>query len=408
MIKKRLGIYGGTFSPPHKGHIEAAEAFMREMKLDELLIIPTFLPPHKESADGATPLDRLNMCRIAFSHIPNTYISDMEIKRGGKSYTYLTLEELLGPDTDIFFLVGTDMILTFDLWKRYEYIFSLATICYARRESDKENDEKIDEKVRQYENLGATIVKINHQVNEISSTDARSLDDTSALSKYVTKEVEEYIFAHSLYGAFGGAEKDLSEKVSALMSERRFTHTLGVCAAAEKIALAVCPPLVTKARICGLLHDVTKEMKQWELVGKYSIALSDDDRTSPETLHALTACSYIKEHFPEFAEPQILSAIRTHTTGSPNMGLLNKILFVADFIEENRRYESSSEVREALYSSFVKGDRDECIYALDLAAISSIDRTLSHLKAYGKPVHTLTHKTRQSLKTSIEKQSRGN
>lgn len=408
MAKKRLGIYGGTFSPPHNGHIEAAEAFVSEMKLDELLIIPTFLPPHKESADGATPFDRLNMCRIAFSHIPNTYVSDMEIKRGGKSYTYLTLEELSGPDTDIFFLVGTDMILTFDLWKRYEYIFTLATICYARRESDKDIDVKIDEKVRQYENLGAKIVKINHKVNEISSTEARSLADAKDLSLCVAKEVCEYIFAHSLYGASGGAENELSEKVRGLMSERRFTHTLGVIDAAEKIALAVCPALVTKARICGLLHDVTKEMKQWELVGRYSISLSDDDRLSPETLHALTACSYIKEHFPEFADSEILSAIRTHTTGSPNMGLLNKILFVADFIEENRRYESSKEVREELYSAFAKGDREYSVYALDLAAISSIDRTLSHLKAYGKPVHTLTHKTRESLKNIIEKQSRGN
>ena len=408
MAKKRLGIYGGTFSPPHKGHIEAAEAFMREMKLDELLIIPTFLPPHKEAGDGATPTDRLNMCRIAFSHIPNTYISDMEIKRGGKSYTYLTLEELSHPDTDIFFLVGTDMILTFDLWKRYEYIFSLATICYARRESDSENDVKIDEKVGQYEKLGAKIVKINHKVHEISSTDVRSLADARELSLYVTRDVCEYIFAHSLYGTSGGAEKELSEKVKELMSERRFTHTLGVVAAAEKIALAVCPSLTSKARICALLHDVTKEMKQWELVGRYSLSLSNDDRLSPETLHALTACSYIKEHFPKFADSEILSAIRTHTTGSPNMGLLNKILFVADFIEENRRYEASKEIREELYLTFARGNSQDSRHALDLAVVSSIDRTLSHLKAYGKPVHTLTHKTRESLINSIEKQSRGN
>ena len=83
----RLGVYGGTFSPPHLGHIESAEAFYREMKLDKLLIIPTFIPPHKEAKDDASPEDRLEMCKLAFSHIPNTEISDMEIKRGGKSYT---------------------------------------------------------------------------------------------------------------------------------------------------------------------------------------------------------------------------------------------------------------------------------------------------------------------------------
>ena len=98
----RLGIYGGTFSPPHKGHVEAAEAFSREMKLDKLLIIPTFVPPHKTTADDATPEQRLEMCRLAFSHIKNAEISDMEIKRGGTSYTYLTLEELSSRDVELF------------------------------------------------------------------------------------------------------------------------------------------------------------------------------------------------------------------------------------------------------------------------------------------------------------------
>lgn len=399
MKKIRLGIYGGTFSPPHKGHVRAAEAFMKEMRLDKLLVIPTCLPPHKEAGDGASAEDRLNMCRIAFSHIPNTVISDMEIKRGGRSYTYLTLEELSSEDTEIFFLVGTDMILTFDLWKRYEYIFTLATICYARRENDEENSSKIEEKIRQYEKLGAKIVEIKHEVTEISSTDIRDSLDSPDAAYYLTDGVGEYIASHSLYGCEGGKEQALAEKIKKFMSRRRFIHTLGVVKACERIALAVCPALAEKARICGLLHDVTKEMEQGELIEKYKIPVTEEDVSSPETLHALTSPYYIKEHFPEFAESDILSAIRTHTTGSPEMGLLNKILFVADFVEENRRYQSSIELRERLYSALDTDDRDKCIRALDLAAIASIDSTLAHLESKNKPVHSLTLRTLDALKS---------
>lgn len=401
MAKKRLGIYGGTFSPPHKGHIEAAEAFRREMQLDELLIIPTFLPPHKEAGDGATPTDRLNMCRIAFSHIQNCHVSDMEICRGGKSYTYITLEELKAPDTELFFLCGTDMILTFDLWKRYEYIFSLATICYARRECDEQISLKLQEKIGQYRELGANIIEINHVVNEISSTDVRNSINSPSVVEYLTPGVSFYIGLHKLYGSDGGVISSLSGRISRLMSERRFTHTLGVVNAAEKIALNVCPSLTAKACICAFLHDVTKEMNQNELICRYQIKLTEEDAASPEIIHALTAPQYIKEYFPEFASEDILSAIKTHTTGSPEMKLLNTILFVADYIEENRKYESSATLRQELYSSFENRSPVECVLSLNKAAVSSINYTLSHLSSIGKPIHSLTLSTRESLLNSI-------
>ncbi|MBQ8320741.1 MAG: nicotinate (nicotinamide) nucleotide adenylyltransferase [Clostridia bacterium] len=195
----RLGIYGGTFSPPHIGHTEAAAAFVKQMKLDRLLVIPTFTPPHKDFSEEAGAERRLEMCRLAFSSIPMAEVSDLEIKRGGKSYTYITLEELSEGGNELFFLCGTDMLLTFDLWKRYEYIFSLATICYARRESDKQNDEKIKEKIRQYEKLGAKIVKIEHSVTEVSSSQLRLDIKRGGRVPYLHKAVQNYIQEKGLY-----------------------------------------------------------------------------------------------------------------------------------------------------------------------------------------------------------------
>ena len=392
----RLGIYGGTFSPPHIGHVEAAEAFYRELKLDKLLIIPTFIPPHKVSKDDAGAEDRLNMCKLAFSHIPNTEVSDIEIKRGGKSYTYLTLEELSREGVELYFLCGTDMILTFDQWKRYEYIFTLASICYARRENYRENDLKIEEKIRQYEKLGAKIIKVDHNVTEISSSDIRaSLSDGKAA--FLNKSVIEYINLFGLYGSELNFDK-LYRFAKSNMSEKRIKHTLGVVKAAERIASALSPELKNKAKICAYLHDVTKEKDQQALIEGYGIFLSTDDLASPETLHALTAPPFIREHLAEYATFEILFAIKTHTTGSPDMSLLGKILFVADFIEENRIYESSKNVREQLYCDLESKDLEHRLLSLDKAALSSIDYTVSHLKNINKPIHNLTLETRDCLK----------
>ena len=393
----RLGIYGGTFSPPHVGHVEAAEAFCREMNLDKLLIIPTFVPPHKIKSDDATSEQRLEMCRLAFSHIPCAEISDMEIKRGGKSYTYLTLEELSGDGVELFFLCGTDMILTFDEWKRYEYIFSLATICYARRENDAQNTLKIREKIGQYEKMGAKIVEIDHDVKEISSTEIREMIAHRSEDTPISKAVLNYVWKERIY-SFSENSVKLEDTIRSLLSERRFLHTLGVARAAVRIANAVDEALAAKAKVAAMLHDVTKEMDQQALVEKYGISLSDDDTRSPEILHAITAVPYVSEHFPEFAAEEILSAIRSHTTGDENMSILAKIIFVADYIEEGRKYAASKELRHRLYSELdASQNESEALLALNKAVVSSIDYTLAHLESRGGFIHQKTRLTREAV-----------
>ena len=198
---KKLGIYGGTFSPPHNGHVGAAEAFMRQISPDELLIIPDFLPPHKQIDNDATAQDRLEMCRLAFSHIPNTTVSDIEIKRGGKSYTAITLTELSFGECELYFVCGTDMLLTLDSWYDFRRIFNLATICYVRRECDSEISELIDGRVREYtEKYGAKIIPISADVIEISSSELRArIVSRENVEQYICKPVLSYIEQKGLY-----------------------------------------------------------------------------------------------------------------------------------------------------------------------------------------------------------------
>ena len=131
----RLGIFGGTFNPPHIGHARLAEHFVEKLGLDRLLVIPTAQPPHKEAKELADSSDRINMCMLAF---PDALISDIEIARGGKSYTYDTLCEIkqLYPGYELFFIVGSDMLLSFNRWYKHEEILDMVTLCAADRQEE--------------------------------------------------------------------------------------------------------------------------------------------------------------------------------------------------------------------------------------------------------------------------------
>ena len=197
----RVGIYGGTFAPVHNGHVAAAKAFMEQMKLDYLFIIPTCLPPHKQMDFSDDPIFRLRMCELAFEDIDGVVISDTEIKRGGRSYTYDTLVELTRPNTRLFLMCGTDMVLTFDTWYRFEDIFKLCYPVYVRRENDPILTKKIVDKITEYYNkYGVMFRRIVTEPIELSSTQIRrKVASGEDISRLVPKKVAEFISRNGLY-----------------------------------------------------------------------------------------------------------------------------------------------------------------------------------------------------------------
>ena len=198
----RIGIFGGTFAPVHNGHIEAAKAFMEQMKLDYLYIMPACMPPHKQIDPSDDPIYRLRMCELAFSDIDGVLISDLEIKRGGKSYTYDTLVELSRPDARLFFMCGTDMVLTFDTWYRAEDLFKLCYPVYVRRENDPIMTQRIVEKINEYyQKYGVMFRRIIVDPIEISSTQIRKkVAAGEDISNLVPKNVAKFIKDNGLYG----------------------------------------------------------------------------------------------------------------------------------------------------------------------------------------------------------------
>lgn len=199
---RRVGIYGGTFSPPHLGHLHAAKAFFSEMRLDELIVIPTLIPPHKTRQDTATAEDRLEMCRRTFAFSKAVTVSDLEIRRGGKSYTSDTLAALSGDGRTLLFLCGTDMFLTLEEWHEPEKIFHLAEIAFLARREDEKEWEKMEQAARLYqEKYGAVVHRLHACACENSSSAIRLLRKSGdeKWASLVAPAVAAYIKEKGLY-----------------------------------------------------------------------------------------------------------------------------------------------------------------------------------------------------------------
>jgi len=197
----RIGIYGGTFAPVHNGHVKAAEEFFRQMELDLLYIIPAAVPPHKHIDACDDPHHRLKMCELAFAGMERVFVSDMEIARGGRSYTVDTLRALTGEDRRLFLLMGTDMMLTLDKWREAEDIFRLCYPVYMRRENDPIIEGQIVAKNKEYlARYGKIVRRVPMEFVDISSTEIRDrVKHGAPIDGVVPPAVAQYIKEHQLY-----------------------------------------------------------------------------------------------------------------------------------------------------------------------------------------------------------------
>ena len=197
----KTGIFGGTFNPVHKGHIMLAEYCMDSVGLDRIIMIPTAVPPHKISNNLASENDRLNMCKLACRGKENFFVSDIEIKRQGKSYTYETLTQLkeIYPDDHLYTIMGADMFLTLNRWKNPEIIFEKSSIITIPRDEENKHElENFYNKVLKA--MGASSVILPNPVMSVSSTFIReNLDNFNLISDMLDKGVYDYIIKNNLY-----------------------------------------------------------------------------------------------------------------------------------------------------------------------------------------------------------------
>ena len=186
-VKQKIGVFGGTFNPPHIGHILVAETALRELKLDKLIIVPAGTPPHKE-LPNSTPSSqtRFELTSLAFKHVPNIIISDIEILKQEASYAIDTVNSIYdeNPNVSIYLIMGTDMYLTLDTWKEAEKLLSLVVpVVFARYTDDYKsiNDYSIFLKNR----FGVSTEVIANQIIEVSSSGLRNMLPLRKGAEYV-------------------------------------------------------------------------------------------------------------------------------------------------------------------------------------------------------------------------------
>lgn len=196
----KLGVYGGTFNPVHSGHVRLARRYMEAARLDRLLVIPAREPPHKDAPDLIAGEDRMEMCRLAFGPLAGCSVSDLELRRPGKSYTVDTLEQLRTayPAERLCLLMGGDMFLTVTQWKGWQRIFALAELCVGARDCDQTG--RLEAEKRRLEGLGARCELVRLDPMVVSSTQVRERAARGeSIAGLVPAEVEAYIAEHRLY-----------------------------------------------------------------------------------------------------------------------------------------------------------------------------------------------------------------
>ena len=375
-----IGIYGGTFNPPHLGHIRAAQMAVEALGLQQLLVIPDRIAPHKQLPEGsASPEQRLRMLELALEGEKGITVSDLELRREGPSYTYETVEQLHAryPDDQLILLMGTDMFLSFHQWRYPERILKHAQLGVFYRGTHGERAD-IDRVKAEMEQQGYTVHLLQNEVVDISSTQLRRMLAFECASPFLPKGVEAFIRENGLYGT-GRSYKNLPMEelepvVISLLKESRVRHVLGcrdtAAALAERWGVDV-----TDAARAGMLHDITKALDgplQLTLCREYGTILDDFSIRYPKTLHALTGSLVAERIFGE--NKAVVDAIRSHTTGKADMNLLEIIIYVADYMEPNRDFPGVERLRELAFTD------------IHAALKLGLEYTLEHLKHQGAEV----------------------
>lgn len=376
----RIGIFGGSFNPPHEGHVLAVREFQRQLELDRLLIIPAGDPPHKTlSANSPTDIQRLEMTKLAFGEVEHTEVLDLEIKRQGLSYTADTIEILRRDylEDELFLLMGTDMFYSFGSWYQPERITKEATLAVVHRDAD--SPEKLKNCARDLEEkLGARIVFVENRYLPHSSTSVRAMIAFDCAETYLVPSVLDYIRKNGLY--YSGKKRkelpfeELKEVSLSLHKSKRVNHVIGCSDTAAALAEHY-GASVDSARRAGILHDITKALngaEQLQLCEKYAIILDDFEREHPKLLHAKSGAVMAREVFGEPEE--VCSAIQWHTTGRDHMSLLEKIIYLADYMEPNRKMDGIDELRRLTWSN------------LDEALMMGLEMTMSYVRSQGARV----------------------
>mgnify|MGYP002573200710 CR=1 FL=1 len=360
----KIGIYGGSFNPPHLGHQNAAVEAAEKCALDKLLLIPAGIPPHKVMEQGSPANEhRLAMTRLmggqaALQSGVEVEVLDLEMAREGKSYTVDTLRALRRqyPNDELLLFMGTDMFFSFESWRAPEEIAKLAKVVAFYRNADDTAAAFAAQAERLRARFGGSFEALAlDRVIEASSTALRAGMASGTGEAMLEPQVCGYILREHLYGTNLDLKRLTVQQLRPIalsyLKAKRCAHVLGTAATAVKLAEKYGAD-VHRAEVAGLLHDCTKKLsmpEQLALCEKYGIALDALEKKALKLLHAKTGAALARDVFG--VDDEIYNAILWHTTGKPDMTVLDAVVNLADYIEPTRSYPDVDEIRRLAQGS---------------------------------------------------------
>lgn len=387
----KIGIYGGTFDPIHVGHITIAKQVRAELGLDVVYFIVASDPPHKQNADRTPAEIRLRMAETALSGCEGLVASDIEIRRGGKSYTVETLEEVRRqrPDDELYLIVGADMLADFPTWYLPKRILELAVLTAVQRTGQAEDLQALAARIEA--ELGGKVLLPSVCGPEISSTEVRErVLKAKPIGDLVNYKTELYIYENLLYAP--ETLKQLSKKLAAALEPQRLRHAL--LTAREAILLADRYGLDTeKARLCGIIHDCAKLRRDRlsDCMERLGFVPTKDETENPYLIHARLGAA-VARHEYGIEDAEILTAIERHTLGSPDMTPFDEVIFLADKLEPTREYRKVASMRKLAYMN------------LDAAVAAVLRNNIAYTESQHKSVHPSTFSTLAAIEKRIPEQ----
>ncbi|MDR1972221.1 MAG: nicotinate (nicotinamide) nucleotide adenylyltransferase [Treponema sp.] len=344
----RLAILGGSFNPVHLGHLYLADAALSLFGYDRAILVPAFRSPFKQGADGPSPRDRLDMLAASIPADPRLTIDDCEIRREGVSYTVDTLADIIRrylPDAKPGLILGDDLAPDLPRWKDFDRIIAMADIIVARR--------ILSDSVE----YPYPCVRMRNEVMELSSAQVRELIRQGKHWRYLVPAGARVIIQErGLYGFGGGGEGTsgtsgtadgpargpallvrMEEEARGILSQSRFLHSRQTAVLAWDLC-GIFGLDRGAGYLAGILHDIGKELGEKELVklaGADGQGISPMEKRKPSLLHGRAGAVLLKKQYG-IRDREILDAVRYHVTGSPAMGPLAKVLYIADKIEVSR------------------------------------------------------------------------
>ena len=377
----RIGIFGGSFDPIHSEHIALAKQAVTDLELDWLFIVPAANPPHKPWRRLAPDKIRFDLCYIAFSDEAKIVVSDYELCSGGTSYTYLTVRHFKEtyPNAELFFLMGTDMLRNFPAWKNPEDILQNCTLAVCARAEEEGWAQKEQEFF--YKKFGKHFHILSYEGRDVSSTKVRVLAGIGMdLSHYMDERCANYIQKTGAYTLQGAAAS------LALQKPSRKAHSIRVAMLAAKRAADLNLNEQQVLQAC-LLHDCAKNLAPTDPLL--------EGFTLPEGCPPPVAHQYAGEYVARVRfgvkDEEVLSAIACHTSGKVEMSMLDKLVFLADLVEEERAYPGVERLRRLFWE-----DIDTCLLA-------SLEDTVEYLTRSGMPIYEQTLQAREYYAKQKEK-----